>query len=35
VLARTKAVGDVITGAQPTFLGPRVDIGGSAAASRG
>jgi SanA protein len=35
VLARTKAVGDVVTGAQPEFLGPRVDIAGSAQASRG
>jgi len=35
VLARTKALGDVLTGAQPKFLGPRVDIAGSAAASRG
>jgi SanA protein len=35
VLARTKAVADVVTGAQPKFLGPQVDIAGSAAASRG
>jgi SanA protein len=35
VLARTKAVADVVTGAQPKFLGPKVDIAGSAAASRG
>lgn len=35
VLARTKAVGDVVTGAKPKFLGPRVDIAGSAQASRG
>jgi SanA protein len=35
VFARTKAVGDILTGAQPKFLGPRVDIGGSADASRG
>lgn len=35
VLARTKAVTDVVTGAQPKFLGPRVDIAGSAQASRG
>lgn len=35
VIARTKAVGDIVTGAQPQFLGPRVDVAGSAAASRG
>jgi SanA protein len=35
VLARTKAVADIVTGAQPKFLGPRVDIAGSAQASRG
>jgi SanA protein len=35
VFARTKAFGDVLTGAQPKFLGPRIDIAGSAAASRG
>jgi SanA protein len=35
VLARTKALGDVLTGAQPKFLGPRVDIAGDARASRG
>jgi SanA protein len=35
VLARTKAVGDVVTGAQPRFLGPRVDVAGDARASRG
>jgi SanA protein len=35
VFARTKAVGDIVTGAQPKFLGPRIDIAGSAAASRG
>jgi SanA protein len=35
VFARTKAVGDIVTGAQPAFLGPRIDIAGSAAASRG
>jgi SanA protein len=35
VLARTKAVGDVVTGAQPRFLGPRVDVAGDASASRG
>jgi SanA protein len=35
VLARTKAVADVVTGARPKFLGPRVDIAGSAQASRG
>jgi len=35
VLARTKAVGDILAGAQPKFLGPRIDIAGSADASRG
>ncbi len=35
VIARTKALGDVLTGAQPKFLGPRVDITGDARASRG
>jgi SanA protein len=35
LLARTKAVTDVVTGAKPKFLGPRVDIAGDAAASRG
>src|SRR4051794_11771513 len=35
LLARTKAVADVVTGAQPKFLGPQVDIAGSARASRG
>src|SRR4051794_12504006 len=35
VLARTKAVADVATGAQPRFLGPRIDIAGDARASRG
>jgi SanA protein len=35
VIARTKAFGDVLTGAQPKFLGPRVDIKGDARASRG
>jgi SanA protein len=35
VIARTKASGDVLTGAQPKFLGPRVDISGDARASRG
>jgi SanA protein len=35
VLARTKAFGDVLTGAKPKFLGPRVDVAGDAAASRG
>jgi SanA protein len=35
VIARTKAFGDVLTGAQPKFLGPRVDITGDARASRG
>jgi SanA protein len=35
VLARTKAVKDVVTGAQPRFLGPRIDIAGDGRASRG
>ncbi|MES1194113.1 MAG: ElyC/SanA/YdcF family protein [Solirubrobacterales bacterium] len=35
IFARTKAFGDVLTGAQPKFLGPRIDIAGSADASRG
>jgi SanA protein len=35
VIARTKAVGDVLTGAKPRFLGPRVDVAGDADASRG
>jgi SanA protein len=35
VIARTKAFGDVLAGAQPKFLGPRVDITGDARASRG
>jgi SanA protein len=35
LLARTKAVADVVTGARPAFLGPRVDIDGDARASRG
>jgi SanA protein len=35
VLARTKAVADIVTGAQPKFLGPQVSIAGSAQASRG
>lgn len=35
VIARTKALGDVLTGAQPKYLGPRVDISGDARASRG
>jgi SanA protein len=35
VLARTKAFGDVLTGAQPKFLGPTVDVAGDASASRG
>lgn len=35
VLARTKAFGDVLTGAKPKFLGPTVDVAGDAAASRG
>jgi SanA protein len=35
VFARTKAVADVVTGAQPKFLGPRVSVAGPAAASRG
>jgi SanA protein len=35
VLARTKAFGDVITGAQPKFLGPRIEIAGDGRATRG
>ena len=35
VLARTKAVGDVVTGARPKYLGPVVDVAGDARASRG
>jgi SanA protein len=35
LFARTKAVADVVTGAQPKFLGPHVDIAGDAQASRG
>jgi SanA protein len=35
MLARTKAVADVVTGAQPKFLGPRIDIAGDARKSRG
>jgi SanA protein len=35
VIARTKAVGDVLTGARPKFLGPTVDVAGDARASRG
>jgi SanA protein len=35
VLARVKAVEDVVTGAKPRFLGPKVPISGSADASRG
>jgi SanA protein len=35
VIARTKAVGDVLTGAKPKFLGPTVDVAGDAQASRG
>ena len=35
VLARVKAVEDVVTGAKPRFLGPKVPVTGSAAASRG
>jgi SanA protein len=35
VLARVKAVEDVVTGAKPRFLGPKVPITGSAQASRG
>ena len=34
VFARIKAVGDVVTGAQPRFLGPKIPISGSAEASR-
>ena len=35
VLARTKAVQDSLTGAQPKFLGPRIDIAGDGRARRG
>jgi SanA protein len=35
VLARVKAVEDVVTGAPPRFLGPMVPVTGSAQASRG
>jgi SanA protein len=35
ILARVKAVEDVITGAKPRFLGPKVPVTGSAEASRG
>jgi SanA protein len=35
LLARTKAVADVVTGAQPKYLGPRIDIAGDARQSRG
>ena len=35
IFARVKAVGDVLTGAKPRFLGPKVPITGSAEASRG
>jgi SanA protein len=34
VFARVKAVGDVVTGAKPAFLGPKIPITGSAQASR-
>jgi SanA protein len=35
VIARVKAVEDVVTGAKPRFLGPKVPVTGSAEASRG
>jgi SanA protein len=35
VLARVKAIEDVVTNAKPRFLGPKVPITGSAEASRG
>jgi SanA protein len=35
VFARVKAVADVVTGAKPRFLGPKIPITGSAEASRG
>jgi SanA protein len=35
IFARVKAVEDVVTGAKPRFLGPKVPITGSAQASRG
>jgi SanA protein len=35
IFARVKAVGDVVTGSKPAFLGPKIPITGSAEASRG
>ena len=35
IFARVKAVADVLTGAKPRFLGPKIPITGSAEASRG
>jgi SanA protein len=35
IFARVKAVADVVTGAKPAFLGPKIPITGSAQASRG
>jgi SanA protein len=35
IFARVKAVADVLTGARPRFLGPKVPVTGSAEASRG
>ena len=35
IFARVKAVEDVVTGANPRFLGPKVPVTGSAEASRG
>jgi SanA protein len=35
VLARVKAVGQVVTGAEPRYLGPQIPIDGDARASRG
>jgi SanA protein len=35
VFARVKAAADVLTGAKPAFLGPKIPITGSAEASRG
>jgi SanA protein len=34
-LARVKVVADVVTGAQPRFLGPRIPIGGNGRRSWG
>jgi SanA protein len=34
-MARMKAVGDVVTGAKPRFLGPPIPIAGDGRATRG